>query len=158
MLSYGSFSTLAAAYVVGNALRSKPNFYAAAVTVGQSSGALMVLANFVLFVAICCGMVIKSVFFGTLRRVEVEVSGVAGEAGVRPRGERAWGKGRSRNSVQRLQGEGKGMGRGEEGSGGGRDSSDTGRRQSFGPGEVAGIGLRERRGRVRERAEGGEEG
>lgn len=74
LAAYGLLSTLGASAVVGSAIRSKPNFYTAAVTIGQSSGALMVLANFMLFNVICFGVGVKALFFGRLRRVEYEVS------------------------------------------------------------------------------------
>jgi E3 ubiquitin-protein ligase synoviolin len=73
LATYGVLSTLGASAVIGSAIRSKPNFYTAAVTIYQSSGALMVLANFVLFNVICFGVGVKALFFGRLRRVEYEV-------------------------------------------------------------------------------------
>lgn len=39
---YGATSTALAAAVIGSALHSRANFFAAAVTVGKSSGSLMV--------------------------------------------------------------------------------------------------------------------
>ncbi|WVQ83464.1 hypothetical protein IAT38_005605 [Cryptococcus sp. DSM 104549] len=69
---YGLASTVLAAGVVSSAMRSRANFYAAAVSVGKSSGSLMILANFALFNAICFGIAVKKVFFGQLRAVEYE--------------------------------------------------------------------------------------
>lgn len=40
--AYGMLSTGLAAAVVGSALKTRPNFFAAAVSVGRSSGSLMV--------------------------------------------------------------------------------------------------------------------
>lgn len=74
LVLYGALSTLGAASVVGSALHTRANFYAAAVAVGRSSGALMVLANFALFNTICFGIVVKTIFFGRLRSIEYEVS------------------------------------------------------------------------------------
>ncbi|RSH94287.1 E3 ubiquitin-protein ligase hrd1 [Saitozyma podzolica] len=69
---YGTASTLLFAMVISSALKSRPNFYSAAVAIGRSSGALMVLANFALFNAIWVGVVLKTVFFGRLRAIEYE--------------------------------------------------------------------------------------
>ncbi|WVR04137.1 hypothetical protein IAU60_001136 [Kwoniella sp. DSM 27419] len=69
---YGMASTALAGSVVYSALSSRANFYAAAVAVGRSSGALMILANFTLFNAICLGIGLKKVFFGQLRAIEYE--------------------------------------------------------------------------------------
>lgn len=79
---YGTASTLLFAMVISSALKSRPNFYSAAVAIGRSSGALMVLANFALFNAIWVGVVLKTVFFGRLRAIEYEVSAGVARAGV----------------------------------------------------------------------------
>ncbi|KAK6907066.1 hypothetical protein I204_00133 [Kwoniella mangroviensis CBS 8886] len=69
---YGLSSTLLASGVVYSALNTRPNFYAAAVALGRSSGALMVLANFALFNTILFGIGLKKIFFGQLRAIEYE--------------------------------------------------------------------------------------
>jgi E3 ubiquitin-protein ligase synoviolin len=42
LTAYGLISSGFAAAVVGSALRTRPNFYAAAVSVGKSNGSLLV--------------------------------------------------------------------------------------------------------------------
>ncbi|WWC59874.1 uncharacterized protein I303_102436 [Kwoniella dejecticola CBS 10117] len=69
---YGTTSILLTTGVVYSALNTRPNFYAAAVALGRSSGALMVLANFALFNTICLGIAFKKIFFGQLRAIEYE--------------------------------------------------------------------------------------
>ncbi|KAL7419908.1 E3 ubiquitin-protein ligase hrd1 [Cryptotrichosporon argae] len=69
---YGVASTTLASAVFVSALHSRPNFFAAAVAVGRSSGSLLVLANFALFNTICVGIAFKRVFFGQLRAIEYE--------------------------------------------------------------------------------------
>lgn len=73
MAIYGLVSTSLFAAVTLSALNSRPNFYSAAVSVGRSSGSMMVLANFGLFNAIVLGVGIKKLFFGQLRAIEYEV-------------------------------------------------------------------------------------
>lgn len=70
---YGLASTALFGIVVSSNLKARPNFYSAAVALGRSSGALMVLANFALFNAIWVGVVLKVLFFGRLRSIEYEV-------------------------------------------------------------------------------------
>jgi E3 ubiquitin-protein ligase synoviolin len=70
---YGALSTALFGAVVSSAIKTRPNFYAAAVALGRSSGALMVLANFALFNAIWVGVILKTIFFGRLRAIEYEV-------------------------------------------------------------------------------------
>ncbi|TXT10974.1 hypothetical protein VHUM_01725 [Vanrija humicola] len=72
LAAFGLLSTGLAAGVVGNALKERPNFFAAAVAVGRSTGALLILGNFLLFLAICTGVVWKRIFFGELRPIEYE--------------------------------------------------------------------------------------
>lgn len=93
LVAYGLLSTGLTGSVIVNAVRSRPNFFAAAVALGKSSGSLMVshhvlgggklpkappiadtqvLGNFVLFLAILAGIAFKRVFFGTLRQIEYE--------------------------------------------------------------------------------------
>lgn len=72
---YGLGSTALFGIVVSSTLKARPNFYSAAVALGRSSGASLILANFALFNAIWLGVVLKTVFFGRLRSVEYEVSG-----------------------------------------------------------------------------------
>ncbi|ORX36259.1 hypothetical protein BD324DRAFT_580854 [Kockovaella imperatae] len=69
---YGAASTALAGSVVASSFQNAPNFFAAAVAIGRSSGALMILANFALFNVICLGIVFKMVFFGQLRSIEYE--------------------------------------------------------------------------------------
>ncbi|WWC87630.1 uncharacterized protein L201_002520 [Kwoniella dendrophila CBS 6074] len=69
---YGLTSSLLATGVVYSALNTRANFYAAAVALGRSSGALMVLANFALFNTILFGIGLKKIFFGQLRAIEYE--------------------------------------------------------------------------------------
>ncbi|WVQ77436.1 hypothetical protein IAR50_007122 [Cryptococcus sp. DSM 104548] len=69
---YGVVSTVLAASVVASALQSRANFYAAAVSVGKSSGSLMVIGNFLFFNALCLGISLKKLFFGQLRAIEYE--------------------------------------------------------------------------------------
>lgn len=71
---YGLGSTVLFGAVVSSTLKARPNFYSAAVALGMSSGASLVLANFALFNAIWMGVVLKKLFFGQLRSVEYEVS------------------------------------------------------------------------------------
>ncbi|KAL1410284.1 E3 ubiquitin-protein ligase hrd1 [Vanrija albida] len=72
LAAFGLLSTGLAAGVVGNALKERPNFYAAAVSVGRSSGALLILGSFLLFLTICTGVLWKRIFFGELRPIEYE--------------------------------------------------------------------------------------
>ncbi|WWD16854.1 hypothetical protein CI109_101286 [Kwoniella shandongensis] len=72
LILYGAASTLLAGGVISSALKSRANFYAAGVAIGRSSGALMILANFALFNAICVGIGLKKIFFGQLRAIEYE--------------------------------------------------------------------------------------
>nr|ODN85627.1 hypothetical protein L203_04877 [Cryptococcus depauperatus CBS 7841] len=69
---YGLVSTVIAFCVVSSALRSRANFYAAMVSIGKSSGSIMILGNFVLFNVICLGIGLKKLFFGQLRTIEYE--------------------------------------------------------------------------------------
>ncbi|ODN77017.1 hypothetical protein L202_05563 [Cryptococcus amylolentus CBS 6039] len=69
---YGVLSTVLAASVLASALQSRANFYAAAVSVGKSSGSLMVIGNFLFFNALCLGIALKKLFFGQLRAIEYE--------------------------------------------------------------------------------------
>lgn len=71
---YGVASTVFAFGVVSTALRTRANFYAAAVSIGKSSGSMMILGNFILFNAILLGIGVKKLFFGQLRTIEYEVS------------------------------------------------------------------------------------
>ncbi|KAK8861245.1 hypothetical protein IAR55_002064 [Kwoniella newhampshirensis] len=72
LVLYGTASTMLAGGVISSALHTRANFYAAGVAIGRSSGALMVLANFALFNAICLGIGLKKIFFGQLRAIEYE--------------------------------------------------------------------------------------
>ncbi|WWC68885.1 uncharacterized protein I206_102821 [Kwoniella pini CBS 10737] len=72
LAAYGLTSTLLAGGVIYSALNTRPNFYAAAVALGRSSGALMVLANFALANTIYIGICFKKIFFGQLRAIEYE--------------------------------------------------------------------------------------
>ena len=72
MAAYGSASTLAATAVVIGALRSRSNFYSAAVMMGRSNGGMLVLLNFGVFLSLTFGRVMQKVFFGPLRQVELE--------------------------------------------------------------------------------------
>ncbi|EAL17862.1 hypothetical protein CNBL1240 [Cryptococcus deneoformans B-3501A] len=69
---YGVASTVFAFGVVSTALRTRANFYAAAVSIGKSSGSMMILGNFTLFNAILLGIGVKNLFFGQLRTIEYE--------------------------------------------------------------------------------------
>ncbi|BEJ13156.1 hypothetical protein CspHIS471_0303300 [Cutaneotrichosporon sp. HIS471] len=72
LAAYGLISTALAGAVVGGAITTRPNFYAAAVSIGRSGGSLIVLANFCLFLGIMLGVCFKRLFFGDLRPVEYE--------------------------------------------------------------------------------------
>ncbi|RXK38218.1 hypothetical protein M231_04502 [Tremella mesenterica] len=72
LAAYGLASTALAGVVVTSAIKSRPNFFSAAVAVGRSSGALMILGNFALFNVICLGIALKTIFFGRLRPIEYE--------------------------------------------------------------------------------------
>ncbi|GHJ89991.1 hypothetical protein NliqN6_6393 [Naganishia liquefaciens] len=72
LLAYGVLSTGLALAVLSNAWNSRRNFYASAVQVASSNGSLLVLANFALFVALTLGTLVKRIFFGTLRPIEIE--------------------------------------------------------------------------------------
>jgi E3 ubiquitin-protein ligase synoviolin len=74
LLIYGTLSSALFLSVTLSALSSRPNFYSAAIQIGRSSASLMVLWNFGVFGAICLGLGIKRVFFGSLRAIEYEVS------------------------------------------------------------------------------------
>lgn len=90
LLAYGVLSTGLALAVLTNAWNARRNFYASAVQVGSSNGSILVstlfvwsgtgadtsvqvLANFGLFVALSVGLLVKRVFFGPLRPIEIEV-------------------------------------------------------------------------------------
>lgn len=73
MYGYGIISTLAALYAVGLASERTSNFYAAVVFLGRSNGCLLVLLNFLLLIALITGRILQLLYFGQLRRSEVEL-------------------------------------------------------------------------------------
>ncbi|EST06478.1 Zinc finger, RING-H2-type [Kalmanozyma brasiliensis GHG001] len=71
--AYGIISTLAALYTVALAFDERSNFYAAVVFLGRSNGCLLVLLNFLLVIALVAGRILQLLYFGQLRRSEVEL-------------------------------------------------------------------------------------
>ncbi|KAJ9476635.1 ERAD-associated E3 ubiquitin-protein ligase HRD1 [Pseudozyma hubeiensis] len=71
--AYGVISTLAAVSTVGIAFTERSNFYAAVVFLGRSNGCLLVLLNFLLVIALVAGRILQLLYFGQLRRSEVEL-------------------------------------------------------------------------------------
>ncbi|GAC99274.1 hypothetical protein PHSY_006875 [Pseudozyma hubeiensis SY62] len=71
--AYGIISTLAAVSTVGIAFTERSNFYAAVVFLGRSNGCLLVLLNFLFVIALVAGRILQLLYFGQLRRSEVEL-------------------------------------------------------------------------------------
>ncbi|GAC73783.1 E3 ubiquitin ligase [Moesziomyces antarcticus T-34] len=75
MYAYGIVSTLVAVATVGTAFSERSNFYAAVVFLGRSNGCMLVLLNFLLVIALIAGRTLQLMYFGQLRRSEVELIG-----------------------------------------------------------------------------------
>lgn len=75
MYAYGIISTLVAVGTVGTAFSERSNFYAAVVFLGRSNGCMLVLLNFLLVIALIAGRILQLMYFGQLRRSEVELIG-----------------------------------------------------------------------------------
>lgn len=71
--AYSIISTLAAISTVAIAFTERSNFYAAVVFLGRSNGCLLVLLNFLFVVALISGRILQLIYFGPLRRSEVEL-------------------------------------------------------------------------------------
>lgn len=71
--AYSILSTIAALLAVGTAFNERSNFYAAVVFLGRSNGCLLILLNFLLVVALVAGRILQLLFFGQLRRSEIEL-------------------------------------------------------------------------------------
>ncbi|SPO20222.1 related to HRD1 - ubiquitin-protein ligase [Ustilago trichophora] len=71
--AYGAISTLAAMCAVVEAFSERSNFYAAVVHLGRSNGCLLILLNFLLVIALVAGRILQLLYFGQLRRSEVEL-------------------------------------------------------------------------------------
>nr|CDI51465.1 e3 ubiquitin ligase [Melanopsichium pennsylvanicum 4] len=71
--AYSIISTLAAISTVSIAFSERSNFYAAVVFLGRSNGCLLVLLNFLLVIALAAGRILQLLYFGQLRRSEVEL-------------------------------------------------------------------------------------
>ncbi|CBQ67955.1 conserved hypothetical protein [Sporisorium reilianum SRZ2] len=71
--AYSIVSTLAALATVGIAFTERSNFYAAVVFLGRSNWCLLVLLNFLLVIALVAGRILQLLYFGQLRRSEVEL-------------------------------------------------------------------------------------
>ncbi|KAJ1035162.1 hypothetical protein NDA18_000759 [Ustilago nuda] len=71
--TYNILSTFAALLAVGTAFNERSNFYAAVVFLGRSNGCLLILLNFLLVIALVAGRILQLLFFGQLRRSEVEL-------------------------------------------------------------------------------------
>ncbi|KAK9240860.1 hypothetical protein V1525DRAFT_394111 [Lipomyces kononenkoae] len=69
---YGATSTAVAVGVVLSAFQRRPNFYSACVYLAQSNACLMVLANTGIFITVLFGRIVQSIFFGSLRVIEIE--------------------------------------------------------------------------------------
>ncbi|KAL5528398.1 HRD1 [Sanghuangporus sanghuang] len=72
VLLYTGLSVGAVFVVVANALKKHSNFYSVAVYLSKSNGAVVVLANFALLLALLAGRLLQQIFFGPLRAMEVE--------------------------------------------------------------------------------------
>lgn len=71
--AYSIISTFAAFATVAVAFSERSNFYASVVFLGRSNGCLLVLLNFLLVIALVVGRILQLVYFGQLRRSEVEL-------------------------------------------------------------------------------------
>ena len=71
--AYSILSTLVAFFTVAIAFSERSNFYAAVVFLGRSNGCLLILLNFLLVIALVAGRILQLLFFGQLRRSEVEL-------------------------------------------------------------------------------------
>ena len=70
---YTAISTSLFSAVTISALNSRPNFYAAAISVGRNSGAMMVVWNMIIWAGLVVGLGVRRLFFGQLRSIEHEV-------------------------------------------------------------------------------------
>lgn len=71
--AYSILSTFAALATVGIAFTERSNFYAAVVFLGRSNGCLLMLLNFLLVIALVAGRILQLLYFGQLRRSEIEL-------------------------------------------------------------------------------------
>lgn len=69
---YCGISTLLTTVVVVNAFEARPNFFAAAMYLSQSSACLMILTNMFLVCTLLSGKLLQNIFFGRLRAIEVD--------------------------------------------------------------------------------------
>jgi E3 ubiquitin-protein ligase synoviolin len=74
--TYALLSTGLAVSVVISSLWQRPNVYSAAVYLSKSNACTLILWNFGVFVSICLGKLLQTVFFGALRLIELEASDV----------------------------------------------------------------------------------
>ncbi|GAA5984220.1 hypothetical protein JCM10908_006098 [Rhodotorula pacifica] len=72
LLLWGLASTLLAIGTVVHALRTRSNFYAAAVYLAKSNACMMILWNQGIFQTVMLGKALQAVFLGDLRLIEVE--------------------------------------------------------------------------------------
>ncbi|GES76729.1 E3 ubiquitin-protein ligase synoviolin [Rhizophagus clarus] len=72
LVVYGGISTFLTLSIIAAAFRQRPNFYAACIYLSKSSACIMILMNMGFFLTIVLGKILQTVFFGSLRAVEIE--------------------------------------------------------------------------------------
>lgn len=72
LLRYSALTSAIAAGVVGNAFLKKQQFYPAVIYMKNSNLSLLAAGNFCLMLSLVLGNILRLIFFGTLRSIEVE--------------------------------------------------------------------------------------